>query len=266
MRERRGGGDDACRQPRTEGFGRPVVAYEVRRFAASDRVDSGHVAICLKPDGSTLHGQGGDPDDLLVQVGPALAAVAALEQRAVAQTGEELALSGRKRVDVGVERARERLPGAGALPAVDRRVGRAAPVRLERAGGRRDEPAVRVGRVDGQRPAVASPSGSPDTGVMPLWTRGVESPTWPRCMSYSAQAPTAGGAMDSTNGAPPPPSPSLICFHAAEPQSGAEPSLYAARRMRTRGSGARGLPLLRFRARGPRQAPRLPSPRAGGSV
>src|SRR5829696_4290190 len=117
-----------------------------------------------QPDGSTLHGQGGDPADLFVQLGPALAAVLAVEQRAVAQTGEELASSGRKRVDVGVERARDRLPGAGALPAVDRRVGRAAPVCLERAGGRRDEPAVRIGRVDGQRPGVAAVS----PGVRPV--------------------------------------------------------------------------------------------------
>src|SRR5687768_12750345 len=113
---------------------------------------------CLEPDGSTLHGQGGDPGDLLVKLGPALAAVPALKQRAVAQTGEELALSSRKCVDVGVERALDRLPGAGALPAVDRRVGWPAPMCLERAGRRRDEPAVWIGRVDSEGPGVAAVS------------------------------------------------------------------------------------------------------------
>src|SRR5512132_2584230 len=98
---------------------------------------------------TSLHGERGDPADPLAQLAPALAVVVAFEQRAVAQTGEEPAPVGRERVDVGVERALDRPPGAGALPAVDRRVGWAAPMRLERAGGRRDEPAVRIGRVDG---------------------------------------------------------------------------------------------------------------------
>src|SRR5215213_8781692 len=104
----------------------------------------------------SLHGQRGDPADPLAEFAPTLAAVLALKQRAIAETGEEPAVPGRERVHVRVERTVDHPPGAGALPAVDLRIRRAAPVRPERAGGSRDEPAVRIGRVDGQGPGVAS--------------------------------------------------------------------------------------------------------------
>src|SRR5215208_5963361 len=105
---------------------------------------------------SSLHGQCGDRTDPLAELVPAFAAVLAPEQRAVAQTGEQLPGCGRERVDMGVKRALDFLPGAGARPAVDRGVGWAAPMRLEGAWGRRHEPAVRIGRVDGESPGVAA--------------------------------------------------------------------------------------------------------------
>ena len=85
------------------------------------------------PAGTSLHGQRGDPADLLIQLGPALAAVLAVEQRAVAQTGEELALSGRERVDVGVERAR-RSPARGRSAPSGRSPSRTGRSRAPRTG------------------------------------------------------------------------------------------------------------------------------------
>jgi len=55
------------------------------------------VAVACRASGND---QRGDAADLLVKPAPAVAAVGALEQRTVAQTGEELSLSGRERVDV----------------------------------------------------------------------------------------------------------------------------------------------------------------------
>src|SRR5204863_10082977 len=88
-------------------------------------------------------------------VGPRLAEVVALQERAIAQAGEHAAVGVREGIYVRVERPLDHLPRSVALPAVDRRVGRPVAVRLEGPGRGRDEPALRVLRIHGERPRVA---------------------------------------------------------------------------------------------------------------
>src|SRR5436309_10105497 len=105
-----------------------------------ERVPTVHSPLTAVPRAS-LPGGRCDPPYPLTQVGPLLAAVFALEQRAVAQAGEQLGVSGRERVDVRVERPRDRLPRTRALPAEDHGVGGSAPMRLERPRRGGHEPA-----------------------------------------------------------------------------------------------------------------------------
>src|SRR5256714_12123454 len=87
---------------------------------------------------------------------PGLTTIVAPQQRAVAEAGEQAAVRGHKRVDVGVERALDLLPAAVGAPPVDGRVRGAAAVRAERSGRGRDEPELGVVGVDGERPRVAA--------------------------------------------------------------------------------------------------------------
>src|SRR3954469_10120924 len=104
---------------------------------------------------------------------------------------------------MGVERALDRPPGAVALPAVDRRVGRLAAVGLERAGRRRDEPAVGVVRVDGERPGVAAlpPGVSPLPVLAAVTTPGGAVPA--RLVGAARSGGVPGEAVRVAGGAGP---------------------------------------------------------------